>query len=653
MNLRLPRCLAMLCGLGAFATTAWADEALRLHAMFAPHAVLQRDAPIRVYGTAAPRANITIELADQQATTRADAKGHWQAQLPALPAGGPHVLQARAGTQTQRVEDVLIGDVWLCSGQSNMVIQVHRSLDARAEIAGASNDRIRLLNIGETGSVTPLETFATPVAWLPTTPENVPNFSAACFYYARELQKTVDVPMGLIVAAWGGSRIQAWASAEAWRGARRYGRELGVLARYGKDPIDAAAEWGRLWQQWWRAQPTVAKGDEPWNDGGAGWAEAPKPLVPWERWGVPALANFDGMVWYRTRVTLSKAQASGDAVLALGPADEVDMTWFNGRGIGSSYGWDAPRRYTVPRASLRAGENLIAVNVLDTYRDGGLVGPPEARKLILHDGTEIALDGPWQYRAEARDAPAPPRAPWHTAAGITTLYNGMIAPIGRYGVRGLLWYQGESNTGEPAEYEALLGTLIADWRARFGAQLPFLNVQLAAYGQPSPTPMDSGWAQVREAQRVHAKRDPRYGYVTTIDIGDRYDIHPPNKQELGRRLARLARHLVYGETALPPTGPTPVSANAEGNAIVLRFEQVTGALQAFGAATATGFELCEAAPKTCQWAEARVVDGAIALRAANVATATRVRYAWADYPIVNVIDGAGLPVVPFEIAISR
>jgi sialate O-acetylesterase len=552
----------------------------------------------------------------------------------------------------QSIDDVLVGDVWLCSGQSNMELQVWRSLDARAEIAGASSDTIRLLTVPQAGSVTPLHTFSTPTRWQAVTSDTVRDFSAACFYFARELQKTVDVPMGLIDAAWGGSRIQAWTSVGALRATGHYGDDIEVLSLYSRDPTAATARWGELWGQWWRSRRDAIPNDEPWNpdrNAGKDWRNAPPELGAWERWGVPELSAYDGMVWYRTTVRLSAQQAAQGAVLALGAADETDMTWVNGRGVGSTYGGDA-RAYPLPRGLLHEGDNTIVVNVLDTYRDGGLAGPASVHALRFADGTQVPLDGMWKYRV-ARASESPPQAPWQTATGLSTLYNGMIAPLGHYGLRGMLWYQGESNIHEAARYRELLRALRNNWRARFGAELPMLIVQLAAYGMPKPQPAESGWAEFREAQRLAAAEDPHSALAVTIDIGDRYDVHPPNKQEVGRRLARAARHVVYGGQ-LPASGPVPLSAQRDDNAVVVTFGDVTGELVALGADGPIGFELCAAQPGSCHYADAQIRGNIVVLHAASAAAATRVRHCWADGPVCTLFDGAGLPAAPFEVQIQ-
>mgnify|MGYP001161914969 CR=1 FL=1 len=635
----------------AQAQDATAPATPLLHSMFQDHAVLQRDQPLRVWGRAEPGVQVQVEIAGKRARVRAGGDGYWEASLPAMKAGGPYVLTARAGQASQRVSDVMVGDVWLCSGQSNMELQVWRSLDARAELAGAGNDRIRLLTVPQVAQVEPQREFTQPVAWKPVDTESVRDFSAACYFFARELQKTVDVPMGLVNASWGGSKIQPWISADGLKALSWYDGELGVLDTYGKDELAGLGQWGSFWQDWWSRAAGSEAAEQPWTGEGGGWTPAPAQLGPWEHWGVPALADYNGMVWYRTTVTLSEAQAAQDAVLELGPADEVDMTWVNGQAVGSTYGAGGGREYRLPPGLLKPGRNTVVVNVLDTYREGGLSGPASIHAVRLADGTRLQLDARWSYRIAPAGIAEPPRAPWQSAAGMTTLYNGMIAPLGRHGFKGALWYQGESNTGEPERYADLLRALRDDWRRQFGKDLGFLVVQLANYG-PAPTrPTESGWAGVREAQRLVAAEDARSGLAVAIDIGDRYDIHPANKQQVGKRLARAARKAVYGER-IAASGPVPRSAKREGEAVVVEFGDATGGLVAYSAEFPIGFELCGADAGSCQYARAEIRGDRVALQASNAAQATRVRYCWADSPVCTLFDADGMPAGPFEIPVA-
>jgi sialate O-acetylesterase len=646
--------VAALLLLSVSAAQAADEQAPLLNPLFQDHAVVQRDQADPVWGHARPGEAVTVAFDGRNIRAQADAHGRWQASLPAHSAGGPYTLTVTtADGTTQTIHDVLVGDVWLCSGQSNMQLPVKRALDARAEVQDASNDRIRVLTVDDISSVKPLDSIPASDHWLKTTPGTVAEFSATCYFYARELQKDVPVPMGLVVAAWGGSRIEPWMSEAALRKVGGYDASLDLLAEYRKDPTHASEPWSRVWQAWWRSRPGIAKNDEPWNPAdvnGNGWLPAPIDKGAWQHWGKPELANFTGMLWYRTTITLTQAQAAQHAVLNF-TANEIDQTWVNGHWVGTGYGNGAGRGYAIPPGVLHEGQNLIAVNVLNTYRDGGIYGPASQRALHLDDGSDVPLDT-WQYKAVPLAYGPPPNVPWQSTSGLTTLYNGMIAPLGHYAFRGELWYQGESNTGDAASYRKLLEAWRADERARFGANLPILIAQLSSYG-PSPTqPGESGWADVREAQRLVAAEDPHSALAVTVDIGERYDIHPANKQELGRRLARAARHVIYGE-ALPPSGPTPASAQRNGNTVTLTFNDVTGQLVAYSADSPIGFELCSDQPGSCQYALADIHGNQVVLHAhASVENMTRVRYCWADSPICTLFDQAGLPAGPFQLTIT-
>jgi len=641
-----------------------ANAAPLLHPVFQDHLVLQRDKPINVWGEAQPHESLSVSLNGRTASAQADERGRWHATLPAIPAGGPHELAVRTQSgQTQTVNDVLVGDVWLCSGQSNMVLQVHRALDSRSEIANSTNDAIRVLTVPETTSPRVLDQFMQPVTWQVASPSTAPEFSAACFYFARELRKTVDVPMGLIVAAWGGSRIQTWMSEAALRAVPGNNDALDVLALYTQRPAAAHARWGAMWEAWWLQRTHSQREVAPWTSKPAGeWRVAPRGLGFWEQWGLPELASYDGMVWYRTTVTLSAQQAQQPAVLSLGRVDEMDQTWINGRPIGSVpgarqadteplIGPGPDRTYRLPRGTLQPGENIIVVNVLDTYALGGLVGPAEDRALRFSDGSTVRLDNEWRYQIPPAGLEEPPRPPWDPTRGMGALYNAMIAPLGDLSIRGVAWYQGEANTTTSATYKDMLTRFMADWRGKFGADLPFLIVQLANYGQPPTAPVESGWAEVREAQRLAVANDPHAGLAIAIDIGERYDIHPSNKQEVGRRLARAARRVVYGEQ-IAPSGPVARSARKDGTNIIVTFGDVADHLITYSADEPIGFELCARDAGSCRYAGARIAGDRVTLDAAAFPTATRVRYCWADSPVCTLFDTARLPAGPFQIEVQ-
>ena len=628
------------------------DRTPLLDEVFQRHVVLQRDKPIPVWGEAAPDAVVTIELAGTSTKATADAAGRWTAKLPPLPAGGPHVLQARiAEGAEETVEDVLIGDVFLCSGQSNMEWPVSQTPNADAEIAASANERIRMLSVALAASPAPLDTLPNEVVWEQASPQTVGRWSAVCYYFARELQKSVDVPIGLIDASWGGSDIRAWMNADALASVGGYEDELDMLRIYATDPMRAQQALGAAWEAWWRERSGDAEESEPWQpESGADWPLAPDQLADWKLWGDPDLENHNGMVWHRATFELSETQAQGDAVLALGGIDEVDQTWINGHVLGNTFGWGTERRYTVPAELLRAGENVVVTNILNTWGQGGLTG--DAPRVLLPAGTDVGVPlGNWRYKKVPPSVGSPPRAPWESVGGRTTIHNAMVAPLEHFSLRGALWYQGESNTGGGDSYLALMEALMAQWRAQFGEDVSVLIVQLANFGSTPDEPVESGWAEVREAQRRAAERDANAALAVTIDIGDPDDIHPRNKQEVGRRLAQAARSVIYGE-AVPPSGPAVSCATRSGGAVRVDLKDVQGTLTDGDGGTLTGFELCGAERGSCRRAAAELSGDEVLLTGEGVPQATRVRYCWADSPVCTLHDASGLPLGPFEVDIE-
>jgi sialate O-acetylesterase len=642
---------------GAQTPTPPTAEPALLSNVFSDHAVFQRDRANPVWGKAAAGAKVSVAFAGASLTATADGAGHWRVELPALPAGGPHTLTVSSGDRSQTLADVLLGDVWLCSGQSNMQFSVRGALDSRAEAATSTNDRIRSLTIERTIATTPLAEFPTAPKWSIAGPETTPNFSAVCYFFVRELQKSVNVPQAIITSAWGGSKIEPWMSEAGVSAGGASNAALGVFREYQKDPVAAAKHWGEHYAKWWLANP-ASGGTRPWavKDDGATWRDTPAELTPWEGWGVPELERFNGIVWYRKHVTLTAAQAKQAATLSLAQVDEVDLSFVNGVAVGSSSGGD--RKYAIPPKLLKAGDNLIVVNALDTYASGGMYGGNAPREIRFADGTSVALSGAWQYSVASKQMENPPRAPWESTAGLTTIYNAMIAPLGAYGLKGAVWYQGESNSSLPESrlYQKLLASLMADWRRQFNAPLPFLVVQLANYGATTTVPVESGWAGTREAMRRAVVADGNAALAVTVDIGNPDDVHPTNKQEVGRRLARAARHLVFKEN-ISASGAEPLAANlvrtARGPGVLLKLGNYDGKLVVRSAKDPSGFEVCGEAQRSCRFVSASILEeGHVALLGDEVSTPARVRYCWADSPICNLYDSTGLPVGPFEIPVG-
>jgi sialate O-acetylesterase len=625
-----------------------------LHPMFQDHAVLQRDRSVHIWGEADPGAEVVVAIAGAELTARASANdGRWEALLPAQPAGGPHELKVRSSTgETRTITDVLFGDVWLCSGQSNMEMPLRRVINSDGEIGGSANPRIRLLSVDRKSSSTARRDFITPVKWEAARPGTVDEFSAVCYFLGRELQASTGVPQGLIHSSWGGSVVQAWISTDTLGELGGYENARSLLALHARSPQQAEQHLRAILQEWWSQHDPRHNGPD-WRAiqfDDSSWPTTAANGI-WENDHRAEFSEFDGIAWYRYTVTLTREQA-GAATLALGPIDDFDATWVNGVPVGFSGTWNLPREYPLARGVLKPGKNIIAVAVLDSGGGGGLWGDPKQRMLRLASGTTVPLEGTWRYRPASALAQTgiPPRAPWGDSQGMSTLYNAMIAPLAGYTLRGVAWYQGEANVSESAEYARLLPALFQDWRKAFGADLPFLVVQLADFGPVATRPVDSFWASLRDVQRRVVQADPHAALAVTIDVGDRYDIHPTNKQQVGRRLALAARHLIYGEDVVA-SGPTPIDASRAGQQVVVRFSNVTSGLVVYGDKQPIGFELCD--EHRCEYVDATVQGDRVLLAIGSIGKPSRVRYAWADSPLCNLYNEKDLPAVPFEIRIQE
>ena len=620
-----------------------------LDPMFQDHAVVQRDRPIPVWGRAVPGTRVEATLAGRSGSAVTAPDGRWRINLSPVAAGKGHVLTvASGGRDVAAVSDIAAGDVFLCSGQSNMEFETRKSTNAETEIAAANDPDMRLLSVGHISLPRP-RTEATRVGtWATVAPASVRDFSAACYFMGRELRRVrPEVPIGLINAAWGGSIIEDWIEEAPLRALGGRDIPLNVLSVWADDREEGERQWRAVSDSWWRGNdPGTRQG---WNGtrvNDSAWASMPAEGF-WEA-TTPELASFDGMVWLRVHVPLTREQARQSATLSLGPVDDVDTTWVNGRFMGGQQSWNAPRQYAIARGGLKAGDNVIAVGVLDTGGGGGAWGPAVDKALVLEDGTRIPLDTGWRYRVAATlaDLPNPPRTPWIGGSGLTTLYNGMIEPLGPWGLTGAAWYQGESNVGQVEDYARLLPALIANWRARFeNPDLAFLVVQLADFGPRRTDTARSIWAELREVQRLVTRADPRTGLAVAIDIGDPYDIHPTNKQQVGRRLGLEARRLAYGDVVA--TSPQPVAAGRQGNAILVTYP-TTADLRIQEADQVTGLQLCDASG-TCSWASGRIDGTALRVEGVTAATATTVRYCWADSPLCNLYGPDDLPATPFQI----
>ncbi|MDR7267926.1 sialate O-acetylesterase [Pelomonas saccharophila] len=624
--------------LGLLATGVQAET--RLAEVFGHHMVLQRDQPVHVWGWATSGRRLSVELAGRQASAMVGSDGRWSAQLPALKAGGPHRLRVTGDGELTR-DDILIGDVWLLGGQSNMEWPLSATDTAAQEMAAPQNAQLRHLRVPLRASLRP-EADIAPAAWVVAEAGKVGDFSAVGYHFARQLQTTLGVPIGLVNTAWGGSHLETWVRRDV--ALADLDLAPAVKALPGDNASFATALRERLESRVTAWQPGLA-----WKGVDAkGWSAASEIDTDWPTlqapgvWEGQGLADLDGVVWLRRKVELTAPQTAGAAVLHLAKVDDCDEVWVNGQKVGGQCGYDQPRRYPLPAGLLRAGANWIAVRVTDTGGGGGFHGDAAELRLDTPAGS-VALAGTWRARVEQVSVANGP-----TANDAPTLaHNGLIAPLNGLAIRGVLWYQGESNTGRAAAYADGFQRLIKDWRVQFRQpNLPFFFVQLASYlPLQNNRPGHGGWAELRDAQ-AQALKLPHTGMAVAIDVGEANDIHPRNKRTLGQRLAGLALHDM-GLRATPASGPMLVGSEVRGGELWLRFRDTAGGLRpAQAGEQLRGFVLA-GADRRFVAATARIEGDAVVLSSPAVSAPVAARYAWVDNASeANLVGGDGLPAAP-------
>ena len=628
--------------------SAPAEAQLRLPLVLSDGAVLQRDRAVSVWGWAAPGADVSVRLGDATETAEADRDGRWRVELPALPAGGPHALVVTSGSETARADDLLVGDVWVLSGQSNMEWTVKDANDAEAEIAAATDPTIRHFKVPQSFAETP-QTELVGGSWEAGSPQTVGDFSAVGYFFARDLRRSgVEVPIGLLHTSWGGSRIEPWMSP--------------AMLGYGEGDVEAVWEAERSQEAAIRARLLDLLGGEiPTEDAGLVegepvWAAPEHDASGWRTIRVPATweaegyAGLDGVAWYRTSFTLTSAEAAAGVTLGLGQIDDDDVTWVNGVEIGGmENAWNVPRRYAVPPSALRAGANTIAVRVVDHQGGGGIAGPADGVYLETADGAQRTLAGAgWRFRVgEARFAGGGQKNQVPML-----LWNQMVAPLTVQPVAGVLWYQGESNanTVDDAEaYAGLFQSMIEGWRDAWDDDdLPFFWVQLANFMAPPTGPDDAGtWSVLRASQSAALDLD-HTAEAVIYDVGEADDIHPRDKQTVGHRLALAARALVYGEDGLAYSGPRFEDLDVADGRAEVTFSHLGGGLSTRDGLPLGGFAIA-GADGAWHWADAEIDGDRVLVWSGAVPDPVAVRYAWANNPEAATLTNAeGLPAAPFE-----
>ena len=634
-----PLLLLTLCG----PTSAAPPSMPLLDPLFTDNMVLQRGQADPIWGWATPGQKVTVLFRNVISRVPVGADGKWTAKVGPFPAGGPYTLQV-LGAQTITLKNVMVGDVWLCSGQSNMEFGVGNVANPDPVVAAANDPNLRLFTVRKTTATSPQA--LTTGTWEACTPETVKSqgtwngFSAVAYFFGQKLRRDTKVPIGLMLSSWGGTPAESWVSEEGLR------KNVPDFAPQ-MDQLDAA-----------RIRPTdLAKSLADWyakNDPGtpAGWQEPATDETAWETITTPSLfqnagladlKGINGIVWYRRTFDLPAGSAGKDAVLHL-MVDDNDTTWVNGRQVGATDGYNVPRAYPVPASLLKPTGNVVAVRVLDTGGGGGVWGDPAGLNLSMTGGDVLSLAGPWRIKLGEllTKTTTLPTAIGGNPNFPATLYNGQISPLTTFGIKGAIWYQGESNSGRDSQYRRLLPALIGDWRAQWGeGAFPFLIVQLAGY-----QPGDGAWPLLREAQWRTSLGVPNTGIATALDIGDPTDIHPKNKQEVGRRLALVAE-AKFGGLKVPYAGPVYKSLSAAGPVLTLTFAHVEGGLVSKSGPALTGFEI--AGPDgVFVSADAHLSGNTVVVSAPSVSVPTAVRYAWSGNPQCSLYNGAGLPAFPFD-----
>jgi sialate O-acetylesterase len=649
--------LRFIVTLSFFALSSLILANVKLPKVFSDNMVLQRNIETPVWGWADVGEKVTILFHDQKVKTTADKDGKWIVRLEPEKAGGPFSMIIK-GKSEITLNNILVGDVWICSGQSNMEWPLWNTNNGADALKEADNQQIRLLFVPHTTSLSPLEDFNGD-GWSVSDYETAHDFSAVGYYFGAFLQKELNVPIGLISSNWGGTRVESWTSAEScdknnflkeWYDKIKQvdietlkKQEKEKLIKYNESLDKALGKGGT-------PHPYIAanyKDDD--------WKQMTLPGL-WEDGGI---GPFDGIVWFRKSFILPENFNLKGATLKIGKIDDTDITWMNGTIVGQTYMQYAKlREYPIPEGILKTGKNLITVRVEDYVGGGGIYG--NANELVLSDGKiEISLAGSWKYKKEDISIPRSPRNPDANILGPndypTLLYNGMINPLVPFGIKGVIWYQGEANADNKIDairYRELFPIMINDWRNKWKQEgdFPFLFVQLANYMEPAEEPKDENWAYLRESQTMTSETVPNTGMACIIDIGEANNIHPRNKKDVGYRLALMALKKAYHQEVVY-SGPTFEVVTPEGNQALVTFANTgSGLIVKNKYGHVNGFAVA-GYDKKFHYARAEITgNNKVTIYApSGVAEIVAVRYGWANNPDdLNLYNKEGLPAVPFR-----
>ena len=659
--------LIALCALAAACQKS--HKNFELPSLVGDNMVLQQKSDVNVWGKTSPGQKVNISASwNATATAVAGKDGKWTVKLQTHEAGGPFTISISCRDSSIVLNNVMIGEVWFCSGQSNMEMPVEgwppndTIMYSAKTIADAKIPGIHLFNVARKVSAEPLEECSG--RWEVCTPATVRSFSATAYFFGKKLYDELHVPVGLIESAWGGTPSEAWTSSGALEASGEFVQEI-------KD-IKESAPLQADYQKWLdgHKQLTVGSGENQWKNLDLGDKDVPQAGFDDNSWltmKLPGLfesviGDFDGAVWFRKKIEVPDEMAGKDLVLSLGPIDDMDCTYFNGKPVGSvevSGKYQEERNYDVPKELVSKGENTIAVRVLDTGGGGGIYGKPGSMKLSEKEGSRqsISLEGDWKFlpvaelagnkfyilgtkekgfQAEKRPKQVGPSSP-------ATLFNGMVSPVVNYAIKGAIWYQGEANVGRADQYSKIFPVMIQNWRDSWGIKdFPFYFVQIAPYIYSGPDSTES--AYLRESQ-ASALKLPNTGMAVTLDIATVNNIHPPFKKEVGERLADLALAKDYGKP-VQFAGPQFKSMEKKGKGIWLSFSNVQGSLKAKNG-NLTGFEIAGKDGKYVA-ATAKISGSEVLVSSPKVPDPQSVRYCWHNGSVATLFDESGMPAYQFR-----
>ncbi|HEV2437053.1 MAG TPA: sialate O-acetylesterase [Verrucomicrobiae bacterium] len=614
--------------------------------MFSDNMVLQRGKPDPIWGWVKPGEVIKVEMAGHTAKAVADADGRWQAEIDPPAAGGPYTLKIIGPDQTVEFHEVLVGDVWLCGGQSNMQLGIKLVNHGDEEVKEANHPEIRLFLMNQKVSYSPAKVPDADGGWKICSPQTIGGggwggFSAVAYFFGRRLQQDIHVPVGLIEDCVGGSLVESWMGPGTLRKVGGYDQKLDAINRLG---AAGGPEYGSFLMHWLDEYDVGLKGH---------WAAPDLTDSGWQTVHIPGafvemgLADAPCVCWFRKEIVLPDPLPAGPASIHLGWIEKMDTTYFNGHWVGASSWVENNRDYEVPRDDLKPGTNLVALSIFKLKSKDSFLSSPDLLRLEVGNSV-VSLAGGWKARLSFNARPPHPMPldfeNYPTMPAV--LYLGMIDPVTPLAIKGAIWYQGEANFTQAYRYRSLLPAMIDNWRDRFGqGDFPFYIVGLPAFMPRRSEPGTDGWAELREAQALTAKEVRACALATTVDTGDADNIHPKNKVPVGDRLAYCALAKTYGEK-IPFQGPTYSSMKRLPGALKLSFAHADGGLVVksgrLGEFSVAGKD------RKWYWADARIEGNAVVVSSPQVPEPMAARYAWQANPLATLYNGAGLPAVPFR-----